>query len=74
MNESNEHQKSGKTPFIIYADFESLIDKIDECKNNSNKSYTTKVNEYILSNFPMSAIYRMMYTEVKVSWTSFVNL
>ena len=28
---------SNKTSFIIYADLESLIGKIDECKNNREK-------------------------------------
>ena len=28
------HQKSDKAPFIIYADLECIIEKIDECKNN----------------------------------------
>ena len=32
--EFNQYQKSDKTPFIIYADLECLIEKIDGCKNN----------------------------------------
>ena len=36
-----------KTPFIIYADLESLIEKIDGCKNNPENSSTTKVGEYL---------------------------
>ena len=30
--------------FIIYADLECLIEKIDGCKNNPENSYSTKVN------------------------------
>ena len=30
----NQLHKSDKAPFIIYADFECLIEKIDGCKNN----------------------------------------
>ena len=30
----NHNQKFDKVPFIIYADPECLIEKIDECKNN----------------------------------------
>ena len=30
----NQCQKSGKTPFVIYADLEYLIEKIDGHKNN----------------------------------------
>ena len=33
--EFNKYQKSDKAPFIIYADLEYLIEKIDGCKNNS---------------------------------------
>ena len=29
----NQYQKHDKAPFIIYADLECLIEKIDECKN-----------------------------------------
>ena len=36
----NQYQKSNKTPFIIYADPESLIEKMDGCKNNPDKSFT----------------------------------
>ena len=47
--EVNRHKKSDQVPFIIYADLECLIEKIDGCKNNSENSSTTKVNEHILS-------------------------
>ena len=40
--EFSRHQKSDKTPFIIYADLESLIEKIDIFKNNPQKSYATQ--------------------------------
>ena len=42
--EFNQYQKSDKAPFIIYADLECLIEKIDGCKNNPENSYSTKVN------------------------------
>ena len=32
--ESNQYQKFCKAPFIIYADLECLIEKVDGCKNN----------------------------------------
>ena len=32
--ELNQHQNSDKAPFIIYADLECIIEKIDGCKNN----------------------------------------
>ena len=34
----NQHMKSDKMAYIIYADLESLIKKIDGCKNNPDKS------------------------------------
>ena len=41
----NQYMKSDKTPCIIYADLESLIKKIDNCKNNPEKSSATKTDE-----------------------------
>ena len=38
----NLYMKSDKMPFIIYADLESLIKKIDGCPNNPEKSSRTK--------------------------------
>ena len=54
--EFNQYHKSDKTPFVIYADLESLIEKIDGCKNNPQKSFTTKVGKHILLGFSMSTI------------------
>ena len=68
--EFNEYQKHGKAPFIIYADLECLIEKIDRCKNNPKKLSTTKVDEHIASCFSVSTIpvskINMMYTEKKL--------
>ena len=62
----NQYQKSDKIPFIIYADFECLIEKIDGCKNNPENSYTIKVSEHIPSGFSMSTISRFMHR--KYAW------
>ena len=43
--EFNQYQKSDKAPFIIYADLECIIEKIDACKNNPEKFSATKVSE-----------------------------
>ena len=56
MLEFNQYQKSGKAPFIIYADPECIIEKIDGCKNNPENSSTTKVSEHIPSGVSMSTI------------------
>ena len=45
--EFNLYKKSGKAPFIIYADLECLIEKIDGCKNNPENSPAAKVDEHI---------------------------
>ena len=42
--------------FIIYGDLESLIEKIDECKNNLENSFTIKVSKHTPSGFSMSTI------------------
>ena len=40
--ELNQYQKSDKTPSIIYADFESLIKRIDGYEKNSEKNIHNK--------------------------------
>ena len=54
--EFNQYQKSDKGTFIIYADFECMIEKIGGCKNNPENSSKTKVREHIPSGFSMSTI------------------
>ena len=54
--EFNQYKKSEKAPFIIYADLECIIEKIDGCKNNPENPSTTNVSEHILSGFSMSTI------------------
>ena len=36
----NNFHKQQAVPFVIYADFEAIIEKISGCKPNNNKSYT----------------------------------
>ena len=36
----NHYQKQLPAPFVIYADFEALTEKIHGCQQNNNKSYT----------------------------------
>ena len=43
----NQSMKSDKMSYIIYADLESLIKRIDACANNPEKSSRTKVSEHI---------------------------
>ena len=52
----NWYKKSDKTPFIIYADLEYVIEKIDWSKNNPENSSKTKVSKHTPSGFSMFAI------------------
>ena len=56
--EFNQYRKSDKIPSrsIIHADLESLIKKVDGCKNNPEKLSKTKVAEHISCGCSMSAI------------------
>ena len=49
--EFSQYQKSDNATFIIYADLECIIEKLDGCKNNSENSSTTKIREHIPSGF-----------------------
>ena len=50
----NEGEKSMKVPFIIYADLECLLEKINTCHSNPEKSSTTKINKYTPSDYSSS--------------------
>ena len=41
----NEVEKSMRVPFIISADLECLLEKMNTCHNNPEKSSTTKINK-----------------------------
>ena len=41
----NHGEKSMRTPFIIYADLESLLEKMRTFHNNHKKSSATKINK-----------------------------
>ena len=42
----NQREKCMKVPFIIYAYLESLLEKMNTCNNNPEKSSTTKINKH----------------------------
>ena len=50
---SNHGEKSIKAPFIIYADLESLLEKLNTCHNNPEKSSTTKINKHTPSDYSL---------------------
>ena len=50
----NYEEKSMKAPFIIYAaDIESLLEKINTCHNNPEKSSATKINKHTASGYSL---------------------
>ena len=52
-------------PYIIYADMESFIKKIDGCENNRENSSTTKIGEHITCGYSMSTIWAFNNIENK---------
>ena len=54
--EFNQYMKSDKMPYIIYADMQSLLKKIDGCVNNPENSSTTKIGEHVPCGFSISTI------------------
>ena len=49
----NHGEKSTKVTFIIYADMESLLEKMSTCYNNRKKSSTTKINKHTPSGYSL---------------------
>ena len=47
----NQGEKSLRSPFIIYADLECLLEKISTCYNNFEESSTTEINKHTLSGY-----------------------
>ena len=60
--EFNQHQKSDKTPPIIFADFEYLIKRIHACKNQSS---TTKLGNHVPCEYSITMIRTFDGTENK---------
>ena len=42
-----------RTPFVIYADLESLLEKMNTCYNNPEKPSTTKANKHTPSSYSL---------------------
>ena len=66
MLEFNKYQKPDKPPFIIYAELECIIEKIDRCKNNPENLSTTKASDLKYCHLKAQKI-SMIYTEVKIA-------
>ena len=51
--EYNQGEKSIKSPLIIYADLECLLEKISTCYNNLGESSTTEINKHTSSGYSL---------------------
>ena len=62
---------SEKAPFVIYADFESLIKPMDNCDPDPNKSYTKKYQKHKPSGFCyyIKSLYENVFKSVKRTYT-----
>ena len=49
----NQGEKSIKSPFIIYADLECLLEKITTCYNNLEESSITEINKHTLTDYSL---------------------
>ena len=55
--EFNKYKKSDKIPYIIHANIESLITKIDECASYPENSSTTEIVEHISCGYSVPTIW-----------------
>ena len=74
-------EKSLKAPAIIYADLESLLEKMYSCQNNPEKSYTEKklnirllVIQYLQVVCLTQQKTNLIVTKVKIVWKGFVKI
>ena len=49
----NQGEKSIKSPFIIYADLECLLEKMNTCYNNPRESSTAEINKHTPSGYSL---------------------
>ena len=64
----NSGEKSLELPFIIYADLEYLLQKIDTCYNNPDLSSTTKINQHIPSGYSIYTNFSLDKANDKLSY------
>ena len=65
ISEFVQYMNSYKTLYIIYADMESLIKKIDGCANNPEHFSTAKIGEHIPCEYSASTILKVNNIEHK---------
>ena len=64
----NHGEKSMKVPFTIYADLESLLEKMNTCHNNPEKSSTTKINKHTPPGYSLFTYCSFDTTKNKFDW------
>ena len=52
-----------KVPFIIYPDLTLLLEKMNTCHNNLEKSLTNKINKYTASRYSLFRKYSFDFTK-----------
>ena len=65
--------QSTKVPFIIYADLESSLEKMNTCHNNPEKSSTTKINEHTPSGYSLFTHCSFDTTDFRENATKIIN-
>ena len=69
----NQGEKSMKVPFIIYGDLESLLEEMNTCHNNPEKSSTIKINKHTPSGYSLFAQCSFDTTKNKLDYYSGKN-
>ena len=64
----NHEEKSLKTPFIIYADLESLLEKMNTCHGSPEKSSTAKINKHTPSGYSLFTYCSFDETKNKIGY------
>ena len=62
-----------KVPFIIYADLECLLETMNTCHNNPEKSSTTKINKHTPAGYSLYTYCSFDETKNKLSHDSGKN-
>ena len=62
----NQGEKSIRSPFIIYADLDCLLEKISACYNNLEESSTTEINKHTPSGYSLFTHCSFDKTKIKL--------
>ena len=64
----NHGEKSMRVPFIICADTECLLKKIDTCHYDPKKSSTTKITKHLTSGYSLFTHFSIDPTKTKLGY------